>query len=69
MNLEQKLDTVADGYRARGFQVVVRLGPDDLPPFAQDFKVEILATGPDGNALASVKASASELEAGPNLPR
>ena len=69
MNIEQQLNTVADGYRARGFKVVVRPGPDDLPAFAQDFKVEILATGADVNALASVKASPSELEADPNVVR
>jgi hypothetical protein len=69
MNIEQQLNTVADGYRTRGFKVVVRPGPDDLPPFAKDFKVEILATAADVNALASVKAGASELEADPNVVR
>ena len=67
MNIEQQLNTLADGYRSRGFQVVVRPGPDDLPPFARDFKVEILAKGPDVNALASVKTTPAELEADPNL--
>ena len=47
----------------------MRPGPDDLPPFAKDFQVEILATGADGNALASVKTSPSDLEADPNVPR
>src|SRR5438876_5807559 len=69
MNIDQRLNTVADRYRSRGFKVVLRPGPDDLPPFAKDFKVEILATGPDGNVLASVKASPSELEADPNISR
>jgi hypothetical protein len=46
MNIEAKLNTIADGYRAHGFRVVVRPGPADLPPFAMDFKVEILAAGP-----------------------
>ena len=69
MNFEQQLNTVADGYRTRGFKVVVRPGPDDLPPFAKDFKVDILATGPCGNALASVKGSPAELEDDANLGR
>jgi hypothetical protein len=69
MNIEQQLNTVADGYRARGYHVVVRPGSDDLPPFAKDFQLEILATGEDGNALASVKASPAQLEADPNVVR
>ena len=69
MNSEQRLNSVADRYRSLGFKVVVRPGPEELPPFAKDFKVEILATGPGGNVLASAKASPPELEADPNVPR
>jgi hypothetical protein len=69
MNIEQRLNYVADRYRSLGFNVVLRPGPNDLPPFAQDFRVEILATGTDANVLASVKASALELEADPNVSR
>src|SRR5713101_254616 len=68
MKTEQWLKYVADRYRSLGFKVVLRPGPDDLPPFAKDFKVEILATGADGNVLASAKASPSELEADPSVP-
>jgi hypothetical protein len=39
MNIEQRLNHVADRYRAQGYKVVVRPGPDDLPDFAKDFKV------------------------------
>lgn len=63
MDIEQRLSYVADRYRSLGFTVVRRPGPDDLPPFAKDFKVEIVATGADGNVLASVKGSPAELEA------
>src|SRR5436190_9546020 len=70
MNIEQRLNYVADRYRSLGFKkVVLRPGPDELPLFAKDFQVEILATGEDGNVLASVKGSPSELEADPNVPR
>jgi hypothetical protein len=69
MNIEQRLNQVADRYRAQGYQVVVRPGPEDLPPFAKDFQVEILAERADGNVLASAKGSPSELEADPNLSR
>jgi len=67
MNTEQRLDQVAGRYRAQGYQVVVRPGPDALPPFARDFDVEILATRADGNVLASTKVSHSDMEADPNL--
>jgi hypothetical protein len=69
MNFEQRLNYVADRYRSLGFEVVLRPGPDDLPPFAKDFKVEILARGADGSVLASAKATPLELEADPNIPR
>lgn len=69
MNIEQRLNYVADRYRSLGFTVVLRPGSDDLPPFAKDFKVEILATSADGNVLASVKGSPAELEANPDVSR
>jgi hypothetical protein len=69
MNTEQRLSQVADRYREQGYQVVLNPGADDLPPFAKDFKVEILATRPDGNVLVSAKGSSSEFEDDPNLSR
>jgi hypothetical protein len=69
MNTEERLNHVADRYRSQGFDVVVRPGPEVLPPFAKDFKVEILATSEKGNVLASAKASPAALEADPNVPR
>ena len=69
MKIEDRLNQVADRYRSLGYKVVVRPGPDDLPPFAQDFKVEVLATRDDGSVLASAKGSPSELESDPNVPR
>src|SRR5260370_135617 len=60
-SFEQQLNRVAEGYRAQGYQVVVRPGPDALPPFAKDFHLEILATRPDGNVLASVKKNLIEV--------
>jgi len=69
MNIEQRLNHVADRYRAQGYKVVVRPGPDDLPDFAKDFKVEIIARRDDGCVLASVKKSQSDLEADREIPR
>ena len=67
MNNEERLNVVADRYRARGFTVTTHPQPDQLPPFAKDFKVEIVATKEDGSALVVAKNSPSELEADPNL--
>ena len=69
MTTEERLNQVVDRYREQGYDVVLNPGPDDLPPFAKDFKVEILASRPDGNVLASAKASSSEFERDLNLPR
>src|SRR5260370_5952803 len=69
MNFEQRLNSLADIYRSRGFKVVMRPGPEDLPPFARDFKVEMVATKEDGSALVSAKGSRSEFEAEPDLVR
>lgn len=69
MNFDQELQKVADSYRSRGFKVVVRPGADDLPAFAKDFKVELVATRDDGSALVSAKSSPSELQADPNFAR
>lgn len=69
MNFEDQLKSVADGYKVQGYGVVVRPGPNDLPEFAKDFSVEVLATRPDGNVLAAVKKNSSHFYADTNLPK
>ena len=69
MKIEQRLNQVADRYRAQGYNVVVRPGPDDLPDFAKDFKVEIVAKRGDGCVFASAKKDLLDLEADSELPR
>jgi hypothetical protein len=68
-SFELQLNRVAEGYRAQGYQVIVRPGPEALPPFARDFHLEILATRPDGNVLASVKKNRLDMQADPDLSR
>ncbi len=63
MTNEERLSRVADRYRSLGFKVVLHPGPDDLPPFAKDFKVEIVASSDKGNVLVVAKASPSEFQA------
>lgn len=70
MDINEQLAQLADRYRSLGFDgVVVRPGPQDLPCFAQDFQVEIVARREDGGVLASAKSSAAEVEVDPNLSR
>ena len=59
MNIQQRLEGIAQRYRREGYQVTLNPGPADLPDFAKDFKVEILATRP---ALVSVKESNRDFE-------
>jgi hypothetical protein len=67
MNIQYELDRLAERYRQQGYRVTVHPGPDDLPPFAKGFRVEILAERPDGNVLVSAKGSRSEFERDPDL--
>jgi hypothetical protein len=69
MNIEDRLNVVADRYRRLGFRVVLNPKPDDLPPFAKDFKVQVLATKDDGSVLTVAKASPSELQSDPDVAR
>jgi REase_AHJR-like len=69
MNIEQRLDQLAESCRARGYTVVIKPSPSDLPEFAKDFHVEIIAMRADGNVLAAVKKNQFDLEADRELPR
>lgn len=69
MSFEQRLTETADKYRVTGYQVVIQPGPEDLPPFAKDFHVEIAARREDGNVLASVKRDQAEIQLDINLPK
>jgi hypothetical protein len=67
MNTQQRLEGVAQRYRQQGYQVTLNPGPADLPEFAKNFKVELLATRPDARVLVSAKGSAREFESDPAL--
>lgn len=69
MDIEQRLNNVADRYRAQGYTVIIRPGPDDLPDFAKDFKVEIVARRDNGGVLASAKNTLLDLQADSNLAK
>lgn len=69
MNYEQELKKLAGVYEGRGYKVVIRPGSEDLPSFAKDFKVEILARRANEGALVSVKKNRQEMEADTDMPR
>jgi hypothetical protein len=67
MNMQQRLEGVAQQYKRQGYQVTLNPVAVDLPDFAKDFKVEMLATRPDGNVLISAKESSRDFENDPAL--
>jgi hypothetical protein len=60
---------VADRYRNLGFKVGLHPRADDLPPFAKDFIVQILATKDDAAILVVAKSTPSELQADSEVAR
>jgi uncharacterized protein YutE (UPF0331/DUF86 family) len=66
---DERLEQVADPYRLRGYAVTVRPSASELPPFAKDFKIEILATRGDGNVLVSVRKNPTEFRKDPDVSR
>lgn len=69
MDFEQELKRIAGSYTNQGYQVVVRPGPSDLPPFARPFKLEIVGRRGGEGVLVAVKKNRDELAADANLPR
>ncbi len=69
MDFDQELRKVAVGYESQGYQVVIRPAPEQLPSFAKDFKVEILARRGLEGVLVAVKKTRDELEADTQLQR
>ena len=54
MDIENELKQIAKIYIDQGYQVTIQPGPQDLPAFAKDFKVEILAKR-GADALVAVR--------------
>lgn len=69
MDFQQELDRIASGYAGQGFHVVQRPKPDDLPPFARDFQVEIVSTRGNEGVLVAVKQKRDDVIADMNLQR
>jgi hypothetical protein len=68
MDFDHELDHIATQYRAEGYAVVIHPDVDQLPGFAADFGVDILATRGDQLVIVQVKQDRAALEADPNVP-
>lgn len=69
MDFEKKLSLLAEKYTDKGYHVVVRPQPDDLPSFAKDFKVEIVGRRAASGVLVSVKKNRQEMESDKEMVR
>jgi hypothetical protein len=52
---QEKIESLAAEYRAKGYKVSVRPSVDELPSFLKEFRPDIIATSPEGNVVIEVK--------------
>lgn len=69
MDFEQELKQMADAYRAQGYDVIVRPVSDQLPTFAQDFKIELVCRRGNEGVLVAVKKNRDAVTADGNMQR
>ncbi len=69
MDFEHELEQVARQYRDEGYVVLLHPGADQLPAFAADFGVDLLAVRGEEKVLVQVKEDRASLEADPAIPR
>jgi len=51
----QKLQEIAAEYEARGYEVLVEPGPEQLPEFLASFRPDLVARGPNESVVVEVK--------------
>jgi hypothetical protein len=68
MDFEKELEGIANQYRDEGYAVVHHPNPGQLPAFAADFGVELLASRGKEHVLVQVKPNRAAVEADPNIP-
>jgi hypothetical protein len=68
MDFEKALEQVAKRYAEEGFSVSLHPQGEQLPAFAKDFGVDILATRGEERVLVQVKWDREDLEADPSVP-
>ncbi len=69
MDFEKALESVAREYRDEGYVVVTHPDADQLPGFAREFGVNILASRGEERVLVSVKRNRVELASDPTISR
>jgi hypothetical protein len=69
MDFAQAVNRLADTYRDQGYDVTVQPSPDQLPPFAKDFRIEIVGRRGREGVLVAVRKNRDELAADSNMPQ
>lgn len=69
MDFEHELQRIADMYRDQGYEVAVRPRAEQLPPFATDFRVELVGRRGVGGVLVAVRKNRDALVADNDLTR
>lgn len=69
MDYEKAIDEVAATYANRGYSVVARPKPADLPDFAKDFRVQVVGRMRDNSVLVAIKRNRLEFAADPEMDR
>src|SRR5262249_11007797 len=69
MNSDLTLQKVVDLYASRGYRVVLQPGPEDLPAFAKDFRVDLVCQRGNEGVLVQVKQTLQDMSADRDMPR
>lgn len=69
MDKEHELNQVVTFYRGQGYDVTVQPRADQLPPFAKDFRVEILGRRGTEGVLVAVRKNRDEFAADRDVQR
>jgi uncharacterized protein YutE (UPF0331/DUF86 family) len=69
MDIDQEVMKIAKRYASQGYETYSQPGAAQLPPFAKDFKVDLLARRGDGGVLVQVKRNREDLAADPDTAR
>ncbi len=69
MTFDEKLKHLADAYHAQGYTVTTSPTAADLPEFAKDFKIALVAKRADGGVIAAIKETREAFENDAEIPR
>lgn len=59
-----KLQQIASEYRAKGYAVALRPGPQDIPGFLAPFQPDLVATSPGDNVVVEIRSSSGLVSEG-----